>query len=90
MSQLRQLVNGQIIGEIFHAREAHHEEARSCPHDSSPRLYAIDFGTSNSLPRLARAIEQRFGAGKVRQLRSFHSVVQGLAERARKIACLAR
>ncbi|MGK3999004.1 Hsp70 family protein [Sorangium sp. So ce1024] len=43
-------------------------------------------GGTARVPALRRAIERRFGPGKVRQLRSFHSVVQGLAERARSIA----
>ncbi|MDI1431446.1 MULTISPECIES: Hsp70 family protein [Polyangium] len=43
-------------------------------------------GGTARVPRLARALEERFGAGKLRKLRSFHSVVQGLAERARRIA----
>jgi hypothetical chaperone protein len=43
-------------------------------------------GGTAKVPRIARAIEERFGSGKVKQLRSFHSVVQGLAERARAIA----
>lgn len=43
-------------------------------------------GGTAKVPRIARAIEARFGREKVRQLRSFHSVVQGLAERARQVA----
>ncbi|HEU4412351.1 MAG TPA: Hsp70 family protein [Polyangiaceae bacterium] len=43
-------------------------------------------GGTARVPRIARAIEERFGREKVRQLKSFHSVVQGLAERARQIA----
>jgi hypothetical chaperone protein len=43
-------------------------------------------GGTARVPRLARAIEDRFGRGRIRQLRSFHSVVQGLAERARSVA----
>ncbi|MRG97546.1 Hsp70 family protein [Polyangium spumosum] len=43
-------------------------------------------GGTARVPRLARALEERFGRTKLRKLRSFHSVVQGLAERARKIA----
>lgn len=43
-------------------------------------------GGTAKVPRIARAIEERFGRQKVRQLKSFHSVVQGLAERARQIA----
>jgi hypothetical chaperone protein len=43
-------------------------------------------GGTAKVPRIAQAITQRFGAEKVRQLRSFHSVVQGLAEHARGIA----
>lgn len=43
-------------------------------------------GGTARVPALRRGIERRFGEGKVRQLRSFHSVVQGLAERARSIA----
>jgi hypothetical chaperone protein len=43
-------------------------------------------GGTAKVPRIARAIEERFGREKVRQLKSFHSVVQGLAERARQIA----
>jgi hypothetical chaperone protein len=43
-------------------------------------------GGTAKVPQIARGIERRFGAGKVRQLRSFHSVVQGLAERARQVA----
>lgn len=43
-------------------------------------------GGTAKVPFIARAIEERFGAGKVRQLRSFHSVVQGLSERARQVA----
>jgi len=46
-------------------------------------------GGTAKVPHIATAIEQRFGAGKVRKLRSFHSVVQGLAERARQIAAAA-
>lgn len=46
-------------------------------------------GGTAKVPRIARAIEERFGAGKVRQLRSFHSVVQGLSERARQVAAAA-
>jgi hypothetical chaperone protein len=42
-------------------------------------------GGTAKVPRIARAIEERFGPGKVRRLRSFHSVVQGLAERARQL-----
>jgi hypothetical chaperone protein len=41
-------------------------------------------GGTAKVPRIARSIAERFGEGKVRQLRSFHSVVQGLAERARQ------
>jgi hypothetical chaperone protein len=43
-------------------------------------------GGTAKVPRIARAIEERFGPGKVRTLRSFHSVVQGLSERARQVA----
>jgi hypothetical chaperone protein len=43
-------------------------------------------GGTAKVPRIARSIEERFGKGKVRQLRSFHSVVQGLSERARRLA----
>lgn len=43
-------------------------------------------GGTAKVPRIASAVEARFGAQKLRQLRSFHSVVQGLAERARQIA----
>jgi hypothetical chaperone protein len=46
-------------------------------------------GGTAKVPRLARAIQDRFGPDKVRQLRSFHSVVQGLAERARRLAATA-
>jgi hypothetical chaperone protein len=43
-------------------------------------------GGTARVPRIAKAIEERFGPGKVKKLRSFHSVVQGLAERARQLA----
>lgn len=43
-------------------------------------------GGTAKVPRIAEALEQRFGRDKVRTLRSFHSVVQGLAERARALA----
>ena len=43
-------------------------------------------GGTAKVPRIARAIEERFGPGKVQKRKSFHSVVQGLAERARQIA----
>lgn len=43
-------------------------------------------GGTARVPQIARGIEHRFGKGKVKELRAFHSVVQGLAERARMIA----
>jgi hypothetical chaperone protein len=43
-------------------------------------------GGTAKVPTIARAITERFGPAKVRELRSFHSVVQGLAERARRVA----
>jgi molecular chaperone DnaK (HSP70) len=68
-----------------------------------PQVYAIDFGTSNSLlaaadrdrvydpipldpsapnPTIFRSVLQ-FGAEKLYALSAFHSVIQGLAHRAR-------
>jgi hypothetical chaperone protein len=46
-------------------------------------------GGTAKVPRIAQALVERFGAGKVQSLRSFHSVVQGLAERARELAASA-
>lgn len=43
-------------------------------------------GGTAKVPILARALGERFGPAKVRQLTAFHSVVQGLAERARQLA----
>jgi len=43
-------------------------------------------GGTARVPVIARGIETRFGRDKVKALRAFHSVVQGLAERARMIA----
>jgi hypothetical chaperone protein len=43
-------------------------------------------GGTARVPRIAAAIEGRFGGDKVRNLRSFHAVVQGLSERARRMA----
>ena len=43
-------------------------------------------GGTARVPVIARGIEARFGRAKVQELRAFHSVVQGLAERARMIA----
>jgi hypothetical chaperone protein len=43
-------------------------------------------GGTARVPIIAREIEARFGHNKVKKLRAFHSVVQGLAERARMIA----
>ncbi|EYF04730.1 Hsp70 family protein [Chondromyces apiculatus] len=43
-------------------------------------------GGTARVPRIAAALEERFGPGKMHNLRSFHSVVQGLAERARQLA----
>ncbi len=43
-------------------------------------------GGTARVPVIARNIEERFGPSKVKSLRTFHSVVQGLAERARMIA----
>lgn len=43
-------------------------------------------GGTARVPRLAHALEERFGTAKIRKLRSFHSVVQGLSERARRMA----
>jgi hypothetical chaperone protein len=43
-------------------------------------------GGTARVPVIARGIEARFGRDKVKALRAFHSVVQGLAERARMIA----
>ena len=43
-------------------------------------------GGTARVPRIAEALQQRFGEGKVQRLRSFHSVVQGLAERAWQLA----
>jgi hypothetical chaperone protein len=46
-------------------------------------------GGTARVPRIAEAVSERFGPEKVRQLRSFHSVVQGLSERARQLAAAA-
>jgi hypothetical chaperone protein len=43
-------------------------------------------GGTARVPVIAHGIETRFGRNKVKDLRAFHSVVQGLAERARMIA----
>jgi hypothetical chaperone protein len=43
-------------------------------------------GGTARVPQIARGIENRFGPGKVKALRAFHSVVQGLAEQARRMA----
>ena len=43
-------------------------------------------GGTARVPRIAEALAERFGAEKMRTLRSFHSVVQGLAERALSLA----
>ena len=43
-------------------------------------------GGTAKVPHIAAEIERRFGPAKVKKLRSFHSVVQGLAERARQLA----
>jgi hypothetical chaperone protein len=43
-------------------------------------------GGTARVPIIAHGIEKRFGRNKVKSLRAFHSVVQGLAERARMIA----
>ena len=39
-------------------------------------------GGTARVPVIARAIEERFGPGKLHRLSSFHSVIQGLAQRA--------
>jgi hypothetical chaperone protein len=43
-------------------------------------------GGTARVPVIAQGIEKRFGRNKVKDLRAFHSVVQGLAERARMVA----
>jgi hypothetical chaperone protein len=43
-------------------------------------------GGTARVPQIALGIEQRFGSEKVKALQSFHSVVQGLAEQARRMA----
>lgn len=43
-------------------------------------------GGTARVPHLADALAERFGRGKLQQLRSFHAVAQGLAERARQLA----
>lgn len=43
-------------------------------------------GGTARVPQIARGIEARFGREKVKELRAFHSVVQGLAEQARRVA----
>jgi hypothetical chaperone protein len=43
-------------------------------------------GGTARVPHLARALAERFGAEKMRQMRTFHSVIRGLAERAQAIA----
>ncbi len=52
--------------------------------------YAIDLvcatGGTARVPVIARGLEARFGAKKLHRLSSFHSVIQGLAERARELA----
>jgi hypothetical chaperone protein len=40
-------------------------------------------GGTSLVPAIARELDARFGAHKIHRLSSFHSVVQGLAERAR-------
>lgn len=43
-------------------------------------------GGTARVPQIARGIEARFGRGKVQERRAFHSVVQGLAEQAKRLA----
>ena len=43
-------------------------------------------GGTAKLPQIEAALAARFGAGKLHALSSFHSVIQGLAERARALA----
>jgi hypothetical chaperone protein len=43
-------------------------------------------GGTAKIPIIARNLEARFGAAKMHQLSSFHSVIQGLAERARDLS----
>jgi len=63
--------------------------------DSTVAAAGLDFneidvvcctGGTARVPQIARGIEHRFGQGKVKELRAFHSVVQGLAEHARRMA----
>jgi hypothetical chaperone protein len=58
--------------------------------DAGLRFEDIDVvcctGGTARVPVIAREIESRFGRNKVKALRAFHSVVQGLAERGRMIA----
>jgi hypothetical chaperone protein len=42
-------------------------------------------GGTARVPALADALAQRFGRDKLQQHRSFHSVIQGLAEHARSL-----
>ena len=42
-------------------------------------------GGTARVPRIAQAIAERFGADKMRDFKSFHSVVQGLAHHARSL-----
>lgn len=59
-------------------------------HDAGLRFEDIDVvcctGGTARVPIIAQGIESRFGRNKVKALRAFHSVVQGLAERGRMIA----
>ena len=43
-------------------------------------------GGTAKLPAITKALEGRFGRGKLHELSAFHSVIQGLAQRAR--ACV--
>ena len=43
-------------------------------------------GGTARVPRILAALETRFGAARLRHARSFHSVIQGLARRARAMA----
>jgi hypothetical chaperone protein len=43
-------------------------------------------GGTAKVPAIARGLADRFGQRRVQELRTFHSVIQGLAERARVLA----
>lgn len=78
--------SAEAVGRVAARFEQTLERAGVAPRDVD-RLYLT--GGTAQVPAVVRALAERVGAEKLQRMSTFHSVIQGLGERAREVAASA-